>query len=118
MTSASDPTVVKLNELNDILNAVPYLLGFTPTESIVVVSMRGERERLEFTLRLDLLSPEHDRQVARMLAERMKFARADAVMVFVFSDDEPTEWGLPRRELIACVVSAMSMPVADAMLVS
>ena len=118
MTSAADPTVVKLNELNDIVNAVPYLLGFTPTESIVVVSMRGERERLEFTLRLDLLPSEHDEQVAGMLAERMKFARADAVMVFVYSEDEPTEQGLPRRELVDRVGKAMSMPVRDAVLVT
>jgi hypothetical protein len=118
MTSGADPTVVKLNELDDLVNAVPYLLGFTPAESIVVISVKGRRERLEFTVRLDLLPPEHDEDVARMLAGRMKFAGADAVMVFVFTDDEPTEWRLPRRALVDRVVDAMSMPVVEAVLVT
>ena len=75
MSSSTDPTVLKLNELGDIVNAVPYLLGFNPIDSLVVVSMHGPRERLGFSVRLDLMEPDHDADVAQMLVARMRHAK-------------------------------------------
>jgi hypothetical protein len=118
MTSSLEPIVLKLDDLSDVVNTVPYLLGFVPTESIVAVSMRGPRERLEFTLRLDLLATEYDEQVAFMVADRMRVAQADEVMLFVYTDDEPIEGWLPRRALIDRVVDAMPMSVRDALFVT
>jgi hypothetical protein len=118
MTTSSEPTVVKVSELNALVDSVPYLLGFVPTESIVVVSLRGPRERMEFSVRLDLLPEEYDDDVARMLAARMRAAEADSAMVFVYTDAEPTERGLPRRELVERVIAAMPVEVRDAWLVT
>lgn len=118
MTASPEPTVVKVGELNALIDSVPYLLGFTPTDSIVVVLLRQPRDRMEFCVRLDLLPPEHDDQVAEMFAARMRHAEADAVMIFVYSDEEPTEHGLPRRALVERVVAEMPVDVRDAFLVT
>lgn len=118
MTASPEPTVVKVSELNALVDSVPYLLGFMPTESVVVVSLRGPRERMEFTVRLDLIPEEYDEQVASMFAARMSHAEADAVMVFVYTTDQPNEQGLPRQQLVDRIVQAMQMDVRGAFLVT
>jgi drug/metabolite transporter superfamily protein YnfA len=45
---------VKLRSPADIVDAVPYLVGFEPHESLVVLSLRGPRSRLGLTARIDL----------------------------------------------------------------
>jgi hypothetical protein len=53
-----------------------------------------------------------------MLAARMRHAKADQVMVFVYTDEEPCEGRLPRGDLVAQIEVAMPMPVRDAVLVT
>ena len=45
---------VKLRSPADIIDAVPYLVGFEPHESLVVLSLRGPRSQLGLTARIDL----------------------------------------------------------------
>jgi hypothetical protein len=45
---------VKLRSPADIVDAVPYLVGFEPRASLVVLSLRGPRSRLGLTARIDL----------------------------------------------------------------
>ena len=45
---------VKLRSPADIIDAIPYLVGFEPHESLVVLSLRGPRSRLGLTARVDL----------------------------------------------------------------
>lgn len=45
---------VKLRSPADIIDAVPYLVGFEPQRSLVVLSLRGPRSRLGLTARIDL----------------------------------------------------------------
>lgn len=118
MTASPDPIVVKVGELNALVDSVPYLLGFTPTDSIVVVSLRGPRERMEFSVRLDLLPDEYDQQVAEMFAARMRHAQADSVMIFVYTDHQPGGSSLPRRDLVDAIASAMPVDVREAFLVT
>ena len=118
MTASPEPTVVKVSELNALVDSVPYLLGFTPTDSIVVVSLRQPRDRMSFSVRLDLLPEEYDEQVAQMFAARMQHAEADAVMVFVYSDEEPTGRVLPRQQLVDRIGEAMPVELRDAFLVT
>lgn len=118
MTTSPEPTVVKVGELNALVDSVPYLLRFKPVESVVCVSLRGPRERMEFCARLDLIPEEYDDKVVRMLVERMRAAEADSVMVFVYTDAEPSEHGLPRRDLVERLVADMPMGVREAWLVT
>lgn len=46
--------VVKVSSPGDLISAVPYLVGFVPQRSIVVLSLRGPRRRCGLVARLDL----------------------------------------------------------------
>jgi hypothetical protein len=57
----SGPPKLSLREPTDVLAAIPYLVGFHPTDSLVVLALRGKR--LVFAGRADLPpagSPAHD----------------------------------------------------------
>lgn len=62
----TDKAKMVLRSNADLLAAIPFLLGFNPTNSLVLLAMRGRR--LEFTARVDLPP-----------AERLPAAAADAV---------------------------------------
>ena len=111
------PDRVRLDDLTDLASAVPHLLGFHPTDSLVVIALSGQRERMSFTMRLDLLEPEHDDEVAEMTAARMAHAGADAVLLFVYTDAPGLGDPLPRRALVETVKAALDVPVREAMLV-
>ncbi|MET8910295.1 DUF4192 domain-containing protein [Micromonospora sp. NPDC004551] len=64
----------------DLVAAVPYLLGFHPADSVVVVAMRGRR--VVFAARGDLPEPGSDpRPAARHLAEVVARQGTDAATV-------------------------------------
>ena len=115
--SSPIPDRVRLNDLNDLANAVPYMLGFYPTDSLVAIALRGPRDRLSFTMRLDLPVPEDYGHVAEMTAARMKHARADAVMLFIYTDASDRDRGLPERQLVEAIDDALSIPLRDALLI-
>lgn len=52
--------VTKLRDPGDIVAMIPYLLGFTPVDSIVVISLEGPRRRFGPCLRLDLVDEVSD----------------------------------------------------------
>ena len=111
------PDRVRLDDLTDLASAVPHLLGFHPDDSLVAIALRGPRERLSFTMRLDLLEPEYDAEVATMTAERMTHAEADAVLLFLYTQAPTTGERLPRRALVEALQDALDVPVREAMLV-
>jgi hypothetical protein len=93
MTSVSSRPVVRLTSPGDIVAAVPSLCGFVPTESLVVLSLRGPRRRLGLTVRVDLPPPEPpgDRppgpvlELLDALAERLRGDGATASALVVLS---------------------------------
>jgi hypothetical protein len=115
---SSPAQTVRLDDLADVCAAVPHLLGFHPTESIVVVGVMGERGRIEFTLRLDLPDPDDEAALAEVCAQRMAHAGAEAVIVFVYTSDPVGGGDLPRRSLVDAVVAAVDVPLRDAALVA
>ena len=116
-TSSPAPDRVRLDDLTDLASAVPHLLGFHPDDSLVAIALRGPREQLSFTMRLDLLGPEQDAEVADMTAARMAHAEADAVLLFLYTGAPKPGDELPRRALIEAIEGALDVPVREAMLV-
>src|SRR3954471_18660010 len=112
------PTVVRVGDISAVVTAVVHMLGFQPAESLVAVALRGPRERMHFTLRVDLPSPSDRWAVAREVTTRMAQANADAVMLFVFTDEVPTRLELPHEELVDLVVTSLDVDVRDAFLVA
>ncbi len=66
--SGPDQPPVKVGSPAEILAAVPYLLGFHPTRSLVVIGARPPRDRVHVSFRYDLADPP-DGEFAREIAE-------------------------------------------------
>lgn len=116
------PTVVRVSGLSSLVVAVEHMVGFRPTESLVAVALCGAREQMSFTLRLDLPGEADSAgagdAIAAEVARRMTYAAADAVMVFVHSDEPRVAGDLPYRALVEAVEGALDAPLREAALVS
>ncbi len=118
MTTESTP-VVKLSTPLDVLGALPYLVGFHPSESLVVVCLQGPRKRTSVTMRFDLPNDNVDSHVAAQIAAHVTYAQADAVLLVCYSD-APADDGPPQRGLIDRLTTLLAIEhveVAEALLV-
>ena len=69
----------------DVLAVVPYLLGFAPEDSLVVLGLRGRR--LVFQARSDLVAPDSVDESASHLAGVIGRQRVDAVLMVGYGSD-------------------------------
>ena len=109
--------VVHLTATDELVSAVPHLLGFHPSDSIVAIALHGPRGRVRFTMRVDLPEPRDDVRVAREVAQRMTHASADAVLLAVYRDQPHPPGALPRDDLVSHVARLLPVPLVDALLV-
>jgi len=83
--------LITLKSPHELLAIVPFVLGFRPTNSIVVLCLTDHR--LGLTQRLDLPRPEHARQVALALMPSLVVEDPDSVVVIGYEnhagDSEP-----------------------------
>lgn len=78
--------VMKVTNAGDVVTIVPYLLGFTPDESLVIVSLEGPRRRFGPCFRLDLLEdPQLWPQLVDQVSALVTAHRFDAVFLVAFS---------------------------------
>ena len=83
-----DEPRVRLSAPPDILATIPFLVGYHPTDSVVVLGMRGRR--LTFTARDDLpaAGAEVPEQQIAYLVDVLQRQACDAVLVVGFGDEE------------------------------
>jgi hypothetical protein len=63
------PATLRLREPADVLGAIPFLVGYHPDDSAVVIGLRGKQ--LEFTLRIDLPPDDASPAELREIRERI-----------------------------------------------
>lgn len=68
----------------EIVSAVPFLLGFVPKDSLVLIALRGKR--IGLTCRVDLADTRHDEALA-MVIEALHRDHATSVILTAFSQD-------------------------------
>ena len=126
-----EPYRVRLTDPGEIAAAVPQLLGFRPSESVVLIGLGGRRgNRVCLTVRADIPDPQHAAELARVLVRSIRTERPGAVVVALVSEasDEVggqlpanrSEGGLPHRALLrelTMTLTAAGLPVRDALLV-
>lgn len=79
-------TPLKLNGPADLISAVPFLLGFTPEHSLVVVGLRGGE--LECTFRVDLPGSVDHLDHLPSLTEQVTVNNCDGAVLIGYGDAE------------------------------
>ncbi len=107
--------VVKLRTPGELVQAVPRLLGYVPTDSVVAVLLKGSRRRIELTLRYDLeVAAAEPLWLVDTLAERARMVTAREVMVIVYGDCVPSaDADLPYRELADLMEAKWRLPLRE-----
>ncbi|MBB2925572.1 DUF4192 domain-containing protein [Cellulomonas cellasea] len=76
---------IRVTEPRELLAFVPYQLGFQPTDSLVVMSLRGERSRVGLIARVDLA---HAADAAAGLARHVLDDGATSAVVVVYTESD------------------------------
>lgn len=121
----SRPLGVRIRDVGEIAAALPYLLGYRPRESVVLLSLGGQSgRRVGLTVRADIPPPEHNRELAAVLSRSLCTGRPDGALVLIVSEvaDEDVMGvpDLPHRDLVweLCrALSRLGVPVGDVVLV-
>lgn len=75
------PSAFVAHDISDLINSLPTLFGFRPSESLVAVATHGPRRRFGFRLRMDIPAPEHVEQVAALTVSHLRNQGAEGVIV-------------------------------------
>ena len=120
----ASPEIVRVSGPQGLVASIPFLLGFQPAESIVLLCMRGPRHRIGPVLRMDIpATPSAWRATAHYLAAQAKMhASSVAVVCYTRELNERRRHRVlyPYTSLVGmCVdeVRASGVTVFDAMLV-
>lgn len=105
------PSVYTAHDIPDLLNTLPTLFGFRPTESLVGVATHGPRRRFGFRLRVDIPDPEHVEQLARLVVGHLRHQGAEGAIFLAVTEQQDVARDLLdaiERELgsIALIVAA------------
>src|SRR5580698_6986921 len=114
---------LRLRGQGDLLEAVPYLLGFHPSESLVLMGLDqvNSQSQVKVTLRMDLPDAERSAAIADAAAVLWR-AAARAVVIVIYSSDRSLHADeLPRRDFVADICRQLDragFAILDALLVS
>lgn len=123
---------VSLNSPGELADALPYLLGFQPDDSVVLVALHGERGRFGGRMRVAIpAEPEAWTSIADQLAGCLVTAssargdRPDGALLFLCRDPGPGEDGAavverlrPFAQLLRTACGEREVPVYEALCVS
>jgi hypothetical protein len=114
-------SLLRLRTPTDLVEAIPYLLGFHPTESLVVVFLHGSRDRVGVTLRYELPCIGAVGALAHEVAAHAAMHGPDRLVFLIFTDQPRVAAGLPEWPLVSELLAALgqdAVVVADAFYVS
>jgi hypothetical protein len=90
--------VVRVTTPGQMVAALPVNLGYTPTESLVVVCCHEPRGRTGLTMRVDLPEARHEEALARHVEEIVRGQDATRVVLVIYTEapDTPAPHGEER----------------------
>ncbi|QMU78727.1 DUF4192 domain-containing protein [Streptacidiphilus sp. PB12-B1b] len=129
--SSFEHPVVRMRTPADMVDALPYLLGFFPSDSVVALGLQGPRRRQGGTVRIDLPTadawPAAAEEVARFLValSEHRDRSPDAVILYLCRDPAPGQQAAavaeelrPLAEQLTAAFAAVGIPVHEALCVS
>ncbi|MFJ6016017.1 DUF4192 domain-containing protein [Streptomyces sp. NPDC092952] len=131
-TGPDEAQQITLRGPADLADALPYLMGFHPNDSVVMVALHGGRGRFGGRLRLGIpRSPQEWEPVAEQLAECLikgserRGERPDAIVVFLCQDPAEGESGnrvmerlRPLAQHLRRACGALDVPVLEALCIA
>ncbi|MFE9727622.1 DUF4192 domain-containing protein [Streptomyces sp. NPDC005794] len=128
----SDAQQITLRGPADLADALPYLMGFHPNDSVVMVALHGGLGRFGGRLRLGIPpEPEEWAPVAAQLAQCLiegserRESRPDAIVVFLCQDPvegesapQTMERLRPLAQRLRTACGALDVPVLEALCIS
>ncbi|MER7519839.1 DUF4192 domain-containing protein [Streptomyces sp. NPDC126499] len=129
---ASSTQQITLRGPAELADALPFMLGFHPSDSVVLVALHGERGRFGGRVRVGIpRSPAEWSATADHLAECLvegstrRGDRPDAIVVFLCQDPAPGETGQrvmerlrPFAQRLRTACGALDAPVLEALCIS
>lgn len=125
MTTTRTPGTIRLSSPDEVVAAIPHLLGYNPTQSIVLLGMdldrQGQPAALKLGQRFDL--PPHDMSAAELKGLAVQaaapMARSGSAVVFatVFADTHHPGRDLPAARLVdelTLALDEIGAPVKEA----
>lgn len=101
------PTKIKLSNPAELVSALPYLVGFYPRDSMVVVCLQGPRPRIGLAVRADLPPAGYEDELAQSLIGPVLARYPVGVMLVVVGGGRPHPvLGLPGAALVSAVARA------------
>nr|MCW2727251.1 hypothetical protein [Aeromicrobium sp.] len=82
------PSTFVAHDVPDLINSLPTLFGFHPTESLVAVATQGPRRRFGFRLRMDIPDPEHVDEVARLVVAHLRNQDAEGAIIIAVTQQQ------------------------------
>ncbi|MEU8526073.1 DUF4192 domain-containing protein [Streptomyces sp. NPDC048629] len=131
-TGPTDQQQITLRGPAELADALPFMLGFHPTDSVVLVALHGERGRFGGRLRLGIpRSPGEWAATADQLAECLvegcerRGERPDGILVFLCQDPAPGERAhrvmerlRPFAQRLRTACGGLDVPVYEALCIS
>jgi len=112
MTTTDDVTPIRVSGPAGLLAVVPTMLGFHPSNSLVLMCLSGGRRRVGPVARVDL-PPGHDRPLAAQLTSHA-LRHADEVVVISYQE---TRRRPPLLDDLLGALARAGVDVMDAMVV-
>jgi hypothetical protein len=120
MTSTHDESKIRVSSPGDLVELVPYLLGFGPTESLVVIGLAIEesgRGRVTVSARADLPDGDDIASTARqMISAIQRQPGSTQVALLLFSDADHDRLR-PLAQTAAALAQGAGLEVLDLLLV-
>ncbi|MFH8489774.1 DUF4192 domain-containing protein [Streptomyces longisporoflavus] len=124
--------LVTLRTPAELADALPYLLGFRPEESVVLIALHGERGRLGGRVRLGIPGRAEDwPPIAEQLAQCLvggcerRGARPDGIIAFLCAEPEGAESGRqvmerlrPLAQVLRTACGSLDVPVYEVVCIS
>ena len=122
----SPPRSIRISDVGDLVETIPFLIGFHPQESVVVIGFSGARpepQRVTVTMRVDLPVDPGEPEVMIPLLQALARSRTESVVLAVVSGAlrpdprvEPTWQALLAAVSGAC--AELGIGVADLLLIN
>jgi uncharacterized protein DUF4192 len=101
------PTKIKLSNPAELVSALPYLVGFHPHDSMVVVCLQGPKPRIGLAVRADLPPAGYEDELAQSLLAPVLARRPVGVILLVIGGGQPHPLlGLPGAAAVSAVSRA------------